>query len=732
MEDIILKKDNPIKVRFKYLFRNVKVSDHLKKYTHTYIHLNNFKIRTKLLCMVILTSLLPIIILSWLNISNSSNEIKNEIYKGNQLYTTLTNERINQYFFTREGDAELLAQSRSISEGIEKVNSFNISEEENNSIEEEFVEILNIPMNKYKYTDIFLTNKYGEVMFSINYNKLDLAPLVVSGDFTQKAMAGELNWSGVFRNSFIDDNIMVLATPVYSYSNKNDRTPIGTLNIVLNQGAINSIVQNGIDKLGITADSYLIDSEGLLLTNTMKEPYNSEAALKEVLETKNVSILSDSIINGDLTFNKTTSYKGYMGKEVIATLSVSKIGDTLVGLVTEVEKEEALGAIDNLRRSLLIIAIIIMVISSLIAISIALSISKPIQKVIKMTNKIGDYDLKIPLSSEELKRKDEIGDLERAIVKITNNLKSIIIEVEKSAKEVVASSNDLKLSSSHSSSAADEVAKEINEISKGSLEQAQSAENSFNKTTELSEILSTDYENLEQMTMATNQVSKLADSGLEVIEVLSKINDQSSDTNRELRQSIIKSHESSKKIEEASKLIMEIANKTNLLSLNASIEAARAGEHGRGFAVVASEIRILAEQSREYSGTINKIIDVLRQDTVEVEESVENLIHISEEQMNSVSLTKDKYIEIAEAIKVAESKVHILNQSRILIDKMRVEVQDGIQQLATVSEQNSACTQNVSASVQEQTATLEEISTASYNLDILANNLSELVSVFKL
>ncbi|OGO78050.1 MAG: chemotaxis protein [Clostridiales bacterium GWB2_37_7] len=697
-----------------------------------FIRLNNFRIRTKLLIMVILTGFLPIIILSWLNISSSSNEIKNAIFKGNQLYTTLTNERINQYFQAREGDAKILSRSRIVSEGIEKINSFNISEDEKKRLVDDFSKLLNIPLEKYKYTDIFLTNQYGEVAFSINYNKLDLAPLVFSGDFTSKAMNGEQNWSGVFRNSFINDNIMVLATPVYPYSNLDEKTPIGTLNIVLNQGAINTIVQNGIDKLGTTADSYLIDSEGLLITNTMKEPYMNGAALNDALNTEAVNILSDPIINRDLEFNETKSYKGYLGKEVIGTLSVSKIGDNLVGLVIEVEEGEALGAIGKLRSSLLIIALIIIVISSLLAIRMALSISKPIGNVINITNKIADYNLNMPISADELKRKDEIGDLERAIVKIINNLKSIIKEVEKSAHEVATSSTDLKLNSQNFSKSAYEVANAIDEIAKGSLEQTHSAENSFSKTTELSNILSTDYQNLEQMTTATHEVSKLADSGLEVIQVLSAINKQSSAANREVHQSILKSHEGSKKIENASRIIMSIAGRTNLLSLNASIEAARAGEHGRGFAVVANEIRSLSEQSREATNTINMIIDELHRDTTEVEETIKNLIHISEEQMNSVNLTKAKYIEIAEAIKVAESKVLVLNESRLKIDKMRVNVEEGIQSLVAVSEQNAASTQNVSAAVEEQTASTDEISTASDSLDILAQNLKKLVGIFNL
>lgn len=244
------------------------------------IGLNNYKIHTKLLIMVVLTCLLPIALLSWLNISHSSNEIRNEIFKGNQLYTTLTNERINQYFSAREGDAAILAASQTISGGIGKLNSYSMGDTETQAILENFKNYLDIPIQRYGYTDIFLTNMYGEVVFSKNYDKLDIAPLVFSGDFCEKAMAGGQNWSEMFRNSFINDNIMVLATPVYA--EQGGGAPIGALNIVLNQAAVNDIVQNGIDKLGKTADSYIIDQSGLLLTNPMKAPKKSRTQVSSL------------------------------------------------------------------------------------------------------------------------------------------------------------------------------------------------------------------------------------------------------------------------------------------------------------------------------------------------------------------------------------------------------------------------------------------------------------------
>lgn len=693
------------------------------------INLNDLKIHNKLLFMVFITVLVPIIALSILFINNASKKIENQVLKGNELFTALTKERIDEYFYNREVDARIMAESQIISEGIEKLNSFDSTEAEEQIIMNKFKEFLDIALEKHKYTDIFLTNKYGEVIFSNRYERLDIAPIVFSGDFCDKAMEGEQNWSGVFRNSFIGDNLIVLATPVYS--NGDRVNPIGALNLVLNQGKINGIVQNGINKIGITGDAYLIDSEGLLLTNTIKDEKYQKIALEDSIETKGSKVLSEHIKEGNLEFNDTSIYTGYNSKEVIGTLSITKIGDSFTGLVIEVEEDEAYESILELKRTLLIIVLIIMIAAIAFAIKKAQSISKPIYEVIDITNDLANYNLEKDINIDEITRKDEIGDLERSIIKIGNNLKNIIKEVGKSAREVAASSKELKINSQQSSQAVDGVAKTISEIAERTYEQAQSAGESFEKSNDLSYIILEDIKNLKEMTNSTNEVSKLVDSGLDIVQILSKKTKESSDANKEVHQNILKSNNSSKKIEEASKLIMDIADKTNLLALNAAIEAARAGEHGRGFAVVAQEIRKLAEQSKQSTKIIDKIVNELRKDNVEVVGTMENLIKIYEDQVDSVVLTKDKYMEISEAIKASEDKVKILNESSKRIDEMRLEVEDRIRRLADMAEENSLSAKEVSQAMEEQTASIEEITRASETLDTLAQDLHILVGRFK-
>lgn len=81
-----------------------------------------------------------------------------------------------------------------------------------------------------------------------------------------------------------------------------------------------------------------------------------------------------------------------------------------------------------------------------------------------------------------------------------------------------------------------------------------------------------------------------------------------------------------KKINDATKTIQAIANKTNMLSLNASIESARAGEYGRGFSVVAQQMQQLANTSKEASQEVFVLLKELSSETSNIEEELKALL----------------------------------------------------------------------------------------------------------
>lgn len=97
-------------------------------------------------------------------------------------------------------------------------------------------------------------------------------------------------------------------------------------------------------------------------------------------------------------------------------------------------------------------------------------------------------------------------------------------------------------------------------------------------------------------------------------------------------------------------VIAGIANKTNMLALNASIEAARAGEHGRGFAVVAKQVGELAAQSASSSKEIKETIQSIQGFTSEMVSGMEELAKSVEEQKVIVEEIKKAFVDINDAV----------------------------------------------------------------------------------
>ncbi len=382
-------------------------------------------------------------------------------------------------------------------------------------------------------------------------------------------------------------------------------------------------------------------------------------------------------------------------------------------LVSYIPTEIIYADINGVRILMVVIGLVSLILLALLIERVVHVVIKPVKELTRIITAMTDGDFTVDVTTRS---NDEIGVMSRGVERFIQSMRSMIMSIHGVSDKLhvqADNSNDVSGEMYDASRLQSESMQELNNtVEQLSLSVNEIAENA----TTLAAVVANTREDGEQVDLkvkTTVEVSRQGKSDMQNVGVaMQSINEST----MKLQQAIDKVGDASQEITKITGVISDIADETNLLSLNASIEAARAGDAGKGFAVVATEIGKLAQTSSNSVHNIENLIseiNVLVKDAVsQAEDSVDN-IQSSGELVNGALRTFDVIFDNIDEVN------HLVQQ---MMEKVE-QVDNVAINVAAISEEQAASSEEILAT---STTMVEQAHSITGNSETVADGAKEL------
>lgn len=407
--------------------------------------------------------------------------------------------------------------------------------------------------------------------------------------------------------------------------------------------------------------------------------------------------------------------------------------EDIIGMIfTGTLKSEVYNKIDRICAIIGGLVLTFLAVTCVFVLMMANHIVKNIRIGMQAVLDISKGDLTTAIDEKALKRGDESG----ALIKSTANLKESLIEI---ISGLAGNTDSLGDSSSHMdkilNATLDEIRKmeeAMHGIDKSAKEQADAAQDATESIALVEQMIEHTSTEVQTLGVSADAMHQSADNAMETLNSLNQINADVLSAVERIHAETSATNEATEQIGQAVELIMEIAEETNLLALNASIEAARAGDAGKGFAVVATQIQKLAEQSNHSSEQINRIVGRLTESARHSVETMKEVQKVINEQSDDIRMVRQMFENVENGISESLGGIEKIEEATKKLDSAKDSIVALLQTLSAATQENEANTSMTLEAVQNVTEVVSDLQNSSAGLRDIAKDISENVRIFKL
>ena len=471
------------------------------------------------------------------------------------------------------------------------------------------------------------------------------------------------------------------------------------------------ILNDGTDNIRVISADMTLDRITIIV-NSFIDMDNAEAFLVDkntgvILADREASLISQKLgASGQSEYYQKVAAKfnsnDYDFTTIDGNMTVFKeVDGTDWVLVSYIPKNIVLAELIRLRTIMIIVGIICIMLLCVLVERMTNVVVKPVKNMTKAITQMASGDFTV---SVNVKGNDEIAVMGQSIQKFIQAMHQMIAQigdVSVRLKEQAVSSKNVSVEMNTAADIQSKSMRELNDtVDQLSLSVNEIAEN----VTQLAGVAAETKNDGDSVDIKMRETVEVSEKGRMDMEHVSEALNNIELSIRSLEEAVNKVGSASKEIVDIIKLIGDIADETNLLSLNASIEAARAGEAGRGFAVVASEIGSLAKNSTESVEHITQLI-------TEINKLVEDAVNQAGDSVGEIG---DSAVLIHTAVDTFNTIFNNIKATNELMANV-VEKIGRVDEVAT----------NVAAICEEQAASSDEIMATSESMLGQADNISK-------